>query len=41
MKKMRIFISYKRGIEPDESLALAVFQALNQQHEVFIDPNEL
>jgi len=33
----RIFISYKRNIEPDEPIALQIFQALRQQHEVFID----
>ncbi|MEM9274292.1 MAG: TIR domain-containing protein [Cyanobacteria bacterium P01_F01_bin.143] len=38
---MRIFISYKRGVEPDESLALAVFQALSQQHKVFIDQESM
>ena len=38
---MRIFISYKRGVEPDEPLALAVFQALNLQHEVFIDQKSM
>ena len=41
MKKVHIFISYKRGVEPDEPLALAVFQALNQQHEVFIDQKSM
>ena len=33
----RIFISYKRGVSPDESVALAVFQALSQDYDVFID----
>lgn len=33
----RIFISYKRGVEPDEPVALAVYEALNQAHQVFID----
>ena len=33
----RIFISYKRGVEPDEPLAKEVFQALSQHHQVFID----
>lgn len=32
-----IFISYKRGTHMDEPLARAVFQALSQQHRVFID----
>jgi hypothetical protein len=33
----RIFLSYKRGADPDEPIALEVYQALNRQHEVFID----
>jgi hypothetical protein len=34
----KIFISYKRNVEPDHSLAGRVFEALRQQgHEVFID----
>ena len=33
----RIFISYKRGAEPDESLALSVMDAVTPQHKVFID----
>jgi hypothetical protein len=32
-----IFISYKRGVLPDEQVALAVFEALSQHHDVFID----
>lgn len=36
-RKTRIFISYKRNVEPDETVALQLFQALNQPHEVFID----
>jgi hypothetical protein len=36
-KRSRIFISYKRGVEPDEPIALEVFQALSQTHDVFID----
>ncbi|MBV8884889.1 MAG: AAA-like domain-containing protein [Chroococcidiopsidaceae cyanobacterium CP_BM_RX_35] len=39
--RMRIFISYKRGVLPDEQVALAVFQALSEQHEVFIDQTML
>lgn len=35
--KARIFISYKRGVEPDQPVAEALFQALSQEHEVFID----
>ena len=37
----RIFISYKRDAEPDEPVALQVYQALSQQHEVFIDQRML
>ena len=33
----RVFISYKRDVSPDEPVALALFKALGQQHEVFID----
>ncbi len=33
----RIFISYKRNIEPDAPVATAVYEALRQHHEVFID----
>src|ERR1017187_558421 len=34
----KIFISYKRNVEPDHSLAGRVFEALRQKgHEVFID----
>ncbi|MEH2161464.1 MAG: AAA-like domain-containing protein [Nostoc sp.] len=33
----RIFISYKRNVHPDEPVASQVFQALSQQHKVFID----
>jgi hypothetical protein len=35
--RSRIFISYKRGVEPDEPLARAIYQALSVEHEVFID----
>ena len=35
--RSRIFISYKRGKDPDEAVAIEVFQALRQFHEVFID----
>jgi hypothetical protein len=37
----RIFISYKRDIEPDEPLALAIRSALAEQHQVFIDQTML
>lgn len=33
----KIFISYKRKIEPDAPVATAVYEALRQDHEVFID----
>ena len=36
-KRARIFISYKR-IELDTSVAWEIFEALSQQHDVFIDP---
>lgn len=39
--RARIFISYKRDVEPDEPLALQVFQALSRQHDVFIDQTML
>jgi hypothetical protein len=35
--RSRVFISYKRGIEPDERIALEVYQALSRSHDVFID----
>lgn len=35
--RSRIFISYKRGIAPDEGIAMEVYQALSQTHDVFID----
>jgi TIR domain. len=35
--RKRIFLSYKRGVQPDEPLALALYEALHQEHEVFID----
>ena len=35
--RLRIFISYKRGVSPDEPVALEVFKALSESHEVFID----
>lgn len=33
----KIFISYKRNVEPDTPVATAVYDALRQEHEVFID----
>jgi hypothetical protein len=35
--KSRIFLSYKRGVEPDEPVALDIYAALNPQHQVFMD----
>lgn len=37
VKPARVFISYKRNSDPDEEIALAVYNALNAQHDVFID----
>ncbi|MBD2329656.1 AAA-like domain-containing protein [Alkalinema sp. FACHB-956] len=34
---IRIFISYKRGVTPDEPVALEVFRAFSQDYSVFID----
>ena len=34
---MRVFISYKRGVSPDEPLALELFEQLSTKHAVFID----
>lgn len=33
----RIFISYKRTVEPDHPIATQIFSAISQHHEVFID----
>lgn len=40
-KATKIFLSYKRDSEPDESLALELAQSLNQRHSVFIDKTML
>ncbi|MCI0694225.1 AAA-like domain-containing protein [candidate division KSB1 bacterium] len=40
-KRARVFISYKRNVEPDQAVAQQVYQALSQTHEVFIDQNML
>src|ERR1041385_2012036 len=37
----QIFISYKRNSDPDERIALRVFEALRHQHGVFIDQTML
>jgi hypothetical protein len=36
-RKVNVFISYKRDIEPDEAVAHQVYEALREHHEVFID----
>ncbi len=33
----KIFISYKRNVEPDTPVATAVYEALRTEHDVFID----
>ncbi len=35
--RARIFISYRRHTQPDEGLAQKLYEALSQQHDVFID----
>lgn len=37
VQRKRIFLSYKRGVQPDEILALALYDALSREHDVFID----
>ena len=37
----RIFISYKRDMEPDEPVALQILEALEEQHNVFLDQTML
>ena len=32
----KIFISYKRNVEPDTPVATAVYDALKKEHDVFI-----
>ena len=39
--RSRIFISYKRGTAPDEAVAMAIFAALRDRHDVFIDQTML
>lgn len=36
-EKKKIFISYKRNVEPDEPVALELFSTLSKEHDVFID----
>ena len=38
-QRARIFISYKRNVEPDEPVARQVFDVLSEHHDVFIDQN--
>jgi hypothetical protein len=35
--RARLFISYKRGVEPDEAIALEIYRALSASNQVFID----
>ena len=41
LSRQHIFISYKRNIEPDQSVALKIHEALHEQHDVFIDQSML
>ena len=41
MLKKKIFISYKRNIEPDEPIAISVYNKFRQKHDVFIDQTML
>jgi hypothetical protein len=41
LPRQRIFVSYKRDTEPDETVARQVFQMLSSQYEVFIDQTML
>ncbi|MBN1994605.1 MAG: AAA-like domain-containing protein [Anaerolineae bacterium] len=40
-KRVSIFISYKRNVDPDEAIASQILQAFNQKHNVFIDQTML
>jgi hypothetical protein len=40
-RKPRLFISYKRSVEPDQTIATQLFAALGQQYDVFIDQTML
>jgi serine/threonine protein kinase len=40
-ERASIFISYKRNVDPDEAVAAQIFQALSQNHDVFIDQTML
>src|SRR6266702_1801990 len=39
--RARIFISYKRNSDPDEKVALQVYESLSRLHDVFIDQSML
>ena len=39
--RARVFISYKRNSDPDERIALKVYEALKEKHNVFIDQTML
>jgi hypothetical protein len=36
-EKKKVFISYKRNVEPDEPIALEIFSQLSKDYDVFID----
>ncbi|MEA2174013.1 MAG: hypothetical protein QOD00_1605 [Blastocatellia bacterium] len=36
-RRVRIFISYKREVEPDEPVALQIYESLKDEHDIFID----
>jgi len=36
-EKKKVFISYKRNLEPDEPVALEIYSHLSKDHDVFID----
>jgi hypothetical protein len=40
-QRARIFVSYKRDTEPDEPIALQVHDALEKDHNVFIDQRDI
>lgn len=37
VQAQQLFISYKHGAEPDETIAQQVLEALGQQHKIFVD----
>jgi hypothetical protein len=37
----RIFLSYKRDVQPDEKLALSLYNELSQRYSVFIDQRDI